>query len=65
MLEQVVTQVGFHYALLVFAGVGMGMELLLGIRYSQLVRKTLDMGKEEQPLRSNLNKTSGWIINWD
>ena len=49
MLEQVVTQVGFHYALLVFAGVGMGMELLLGIRYSQLVRKTLDMGKEEQP----------------
>lgn len=57
MLGQVVTHVEFHYALLLVAGLGMVMELLLGIRYSQLVRKTLDMGKREQVFTEQFKKS--------
>lgn len=49
MLEQLVTNHALRYVLVGVVLIGVGMEVLLGIKYSRMIKRTLEMGNSTHP----------------
>lgn len=49
MLEQLVTNHVLRYVLVGVVLIGVGMEVLLGIKYSRMIKRTLEMGNRTHP----------------